>query len=199
MAINNFLSGCGDCDTNLVLGKLPVKQRCTAYAQRYSQVRGLLIKPKQAATPLDFTDAKNPTIVSGEIDNTDETGGKSKLLYGEGSIGEPDFATDDYPDRQQRDAFGTWTLEHIVKSLDDDTYAFLQKLQCGDASAFNIYYDTVGDYLYGNGSGIVLTSLRVTMPKGGGRDDKEFATIRVTWEADGDPPRANSPLPTIAG
>jgi hypothetical protein len=195
--INEFLTCPADCDTALVLGALPTKQDCTSWKQRYAQVRGLLIIPTGAAPPLDFTTPKDPTVNPGEIDNTDVTGLKSKLLFGEGEIPEPEATTDDYPNRKQRDAFKTYTLTHTIKSLDDETYEFLRLLQCGRTD-FTFMYDTVGNWLFSDAAvGISPDSVRVAFPRGGGRDDKELATITLVWEADGDPDRANSPFPAF--
>lgn len=193
MALNSFLTCPADCDTALVLGATDTNQDCTSYKQRYSQLYSLVIQPDAASAPLDWTSAPAVTEVANEIDNSDTTGNKSKRLVGEGEVPVPEKVTDEYPGRKNRTSFRTYTLTHTIKNLSDEQYDLLRQLQCG-YTGFKIWYDTVGGWIYGGANGIDISSIDVDFPKGGGRDDKELAVITITWEADGDPARGNSPF-----
>lgn len=188
MSLNTFLTCPADCDTALALGALPVNQDCTTYTQEYSQIRNLIIKPAAASSPLSWTGAPTVTAVAGEIDNSDSTGAKSKILIGEGEITAPEKIVDEYPNRKERVSFRTYTLTHTIKQLDDSTYEFLRQLQCGDTD-FTFYYDTVGGRLFGGAGGITPKMIDVDFIYSGGREDKESAQIIVTFESDGEPDR----------
>ena len=191
MSLNSFLTCPADCDTALNLGALPVNQDCTTYTQQYSQIKNLIIQPAAANAALDWSSAPTVTAAVGEIDNSDSTGAKSKILIGEGEIQAPEKQVDEYPNRKTRVNFRTYTLTHTIKQLDADTYSFLRQLQCGDTD-FTFYYDTVGGRLFGGSGGIEPKSIDVDLIYSGGREDKESANIIITWEADGEPDRGTA-------
>lgn len=190
--MNTFLTCPADCDTALVLGAIDVNQDCTSYQQKYSQVCDLIIMPDGATAPLDWTSAPTVAAVSGAVDNADTVGGKSKHLVGEGGIAAPEKIADEYPKRKTKVNFRVYTLPFVVKNLSDDQYEFLRQLQCGNTD-FKIWYANVGGHIFGGANGIDITSIDADFPLSEGRDDKESATVTVTWEADGDPERGNAP------
>lgn len=190
--MNTFLTCPADCDTALTLGAIDVNQDCTNYTQSYSQVCDLIITPDGANAPLDWTSAPTVTAVANEVDNADVAGGVSKHLVGEGGIPPPEKIIDEYPKRKSKTNTRVYTLTFTVKNLSADQYDFLRQLQCG-SDAFTVWYGDVGGYVYGGSTGIDILSIDVDFPKGEGRDDKNFATIIVTWEADGDAQRGNAP------
>ena len=192
--MNTFLTCPADCDTALILGAIDVIQDCTAYQQKYSQVCDLIITPDGATAPLDWSAAPTVTAVTGTVDNADTVGNVSKHLVGEGGIAAAEKIVDEYPKRKSKTNFRVYTLVFNVKNLSDDQYDFLRQLQCG-TDAYTIQYANVGGHIFGStdDSGIDITSIDVDFPLSEGRDDKELATITVTWEADGDPARGNAP------
>lgn len=193
MAINQFLTCPADCDTALQLGATDANQDCTSYKQRYSQIYSVIIKPTAAAAPLNWASAPAVTEVSGEIDNTNTDGTKSKRLVGEGEIPTPEKVEDEYPGRKTKTSFRTYTLNHTIKNLSDEQYDLLRQIQCG-YTGFEIWYDTVGGHIFGGANGIDISFIDVDFPKGGGRDDKALAILTIKWEADGDADRGNSPF-----
>lgn len=190
--MNSFLTCPADCDSTLTLGAIDVNQDCTSYQQKYSQICDLIIMPDGATEPLDWTGAPTVTAVTGEVDNADTVGGKSKHLVGEGGIAAPEKVVDEYPKRKTKTSFRTYTLTFVVKNLGDDQYDFLRQLQCGDTQ-FVIWYANVGGHIFGGANGVDIDSIDVDFVYSEGRDDKEQATIIITWEADGDPERGNAP------
>lgn len=190
--MNTFLTCPADCDTALTLGAIDVNQDCTNYVQKYSQVCDLIITPDGANAPLDWSSAPTVTAVANEVDNASTAGGVSKHLVGEGGIPAPEKIIDEYPKRKSKTNTRVYTLTFTVKNLSADQYDFLRQLQCG-SDAFTVQYADVGGYIYGGSTGIDILSIDVDFPKGEGRDDKNFATVIVTWEADGDAPRGNAP------
>lgn len=197
--INEWLLCPEDCGDPVTLPAISPNQLCTSYKQRYSQILGIVFVPNGATDPIDCTAADcdtAPVIVADSLDNSDVTGTKSKYVVGEGGIAVPDKIVDEYPARQARTSFRTFTITHTVKNLECDMYDFLRTLQCGDTS-FKIYYTTVGGWIFGCPDGISITSVDVDFPHGEGREDKEFATLTITFEATGDPVRYKAPKQLI--
>ncbi len=190
--MNTFLSCPATCDDELLLGAIPENQDCTSYDQEYSQISDLVIQPTGATTPFGNW-ATTPTLVSGAIDNTDELNAKCKWIVGEGGIAAPTKETTDYPKRKQKTTNRRFRLEYNIKNLSDAQYEFCRQLQCGN-TGFTFWYADLGDYIYGDATGISPDYVDCDMPSGGGRDDKAFATIIIEWDADGNPERRVSPL-----
>lgn len=190
--MNTFLTCPVDCDDTLVLGAIDVNQDCTNYPQKYSQICDLVLRPDGANAPLDWTGAPTVTAVTGEIDNADTVGGKSKHLVGEGEIQAAEKTSDEYPKRKTKVNNRLYTLPFTIKNLSDEQYEFLRQLQCG-VTAYRISYANVGGHIFGGAEGIDIDSIDVDFIYSGGRDDKEQAVITITWSADGDPDRGNAP------
>lgn len=197
MAINSFLNCDTSCDATVTLPIIPALQLCTAYPRRYSQIMGIVLQPIAGNVPFDCSAADceagtPPMVVTDEVDNTDLTGTKSKYIAGEGGIAVPDKVTDEYPGRQTRNSFRTFTLVLNVYNLECEMYELLRALQCGN-TAFKLWYYSLGGWLYGCDDGISISSIDVDFPHSEGRDDKELATITITWDADGDAARVPAP------
>lgn len=190
--MNTFLTCPADCDTALMLGAIDVNQDCTNYVQKYSQVCDLIIQPDGANAPLDWASAPTVTAVANEVDNASTAGTFSKHVIGEGGIAVPEKIIDEYPKRKTKTNFRVYTLTFVVKNLSDDQYDFLRQLQCG-SDAFKIWYANVGGHIFGGSTGIDILSIDADFPLSEGRDDKESATLTITWEADGDAQRGNAP------
>lgn len=192
MALQNFLTCPADCDTDLELGAIPEEQDCTSYPQLDSQVSDLIIIPDGASDPLDWATPSAPTVTVGGIDNTVVDNSASKRIVGEGEVPEPQEEVMEYPKNKSKVTKRTYTLNHTIKQMDDDTYELLRQLQCG-WTGFTFYYANLAGYGFGPEGGIVPTSIKVVMPLSGGRGEKQFGRITITWEADGDPARWTSP------
>ena len=190
--MNTFLTCPADCDTALVLGAIDVQQDCTTYVQKYSQVCDVILQPTAGNAAFDWTGAPTVAAVTGEIDNTDVTGTKSKHFVGEGGIAVPEKTADEYPKRKSKTNFRTYTLPFTIKNLSDAQYAALRQLQCGSTS-FRLTYANVGGHIFGGATGIELLSIDVDFPLSEGRDDKETAILTLVWEADGDADRGDAP------
>jgi hypothetical protein len=196
MAVNTFLNCPADCSTPLLIGAFDVTQDCTTYDQEYSQVCDLVIKPSTAATvPLTWATAApwNASIVANSIDNAELLGAKSKWLVGDGGVAVPEKTSQEYPKRKTGAGKRTYTLVFNIRNLSQTQYNSLRKLQCGQTD-FKFWYANVGNHIFGGAAGINPKSLDVDFPLGEGRDDLELAIITITWEADGDPDRNNSPF-----
>jgi len=193
MALQSFYSCPADCDTALNLPALAENQDCTSYDQKDSQLCDLVIVPTTASNPFDFTDPDNPTLVSGEIDNTNTDNTKTKRLVGEGGVAVPEKIVSEYPKNKSRITKRVYTVVFNVKNMSSTQYEFLRAIQCG-WTGFTFYYANLGGRLFGPDGGIEPLSVDADLPLSETRDDKEVGTITVTFEAEGDPPRANSPL-----
>ena len=198
MALNSFCSDlCPDiCTGGLSLPALPEIQDCFTTADfKESQVSDLII-----AAPAGITNPTDPTSASdwaAVIDNTDTTDAKWKHIVVEGDVAEPELVEIETPKLGTIVSKYIYTLTATVRKLDNTTYAFLKALQCGSTD-MTFVYGTVGGRLFYNGQGtpvevgISPSSVRVTFPLDGGREDVERAVITITWEADCDPDRTTN-------
>lgn len=192
MALQNFLTCPADCDTDLNLPGIPDEQDCTSYPQFDAQVCDLIIVPAPASDPLVWTDPTAPTILGGGINNTATDNSAAKRIVGEGEVPEPETEIAEYPKNKTKVVKRMYTINQTIKQMDDDTYELLRALQCG-WTGFTFYYGNLAGNGFGPVGGISPTSISVVMPLSGGRGEKQFGRISITWEADGDPPRWASP------
>ena len=184
--LNNWLSCPTDCGTVIQLPAIPNNQDCTAYNLDYSQVCGVLILPTGVALPGDW---QSPDDWNDLVDNTDTSNTAGKYLIGEGQVPEPELDEVEYPKRIKRVVNRLYRLEFEVDNLNDATYAFLQKFQCG-YTEFKFWIETVSGHLFGGSSGITPSFSDASFPLNGGRDDTMFGSLTIEFNADGDPPRA---------
>lgn len=196
--INSFTTCPADCDDNNLLPAIPAVQDCTSYEQVKSQVHTLYLRPSAGGTYAadPFTNfATTPTVTANAVDNTNADNTKSKFLVGEGGIAEPAETVLDYPMNKEKTEQLEYELVFNVKYLNDAQYAFLQQLQCGAVDIKFYYASGMGttQYVYGIQGGIVPKKVTVTFPKGGGKDDRDLAIIKIKWLATGDPDRRVNP------
>ena len=192
--MNTFLTCPADCDATFTLGAIAVDQDCTNYTQKESQVSDLVITPSTAlALPLEWGGAPTILVTEREIDNSDVLGEKSKHIVGEGGLAAPEKTVDQYPKNKSRTTKRTYTLTFNIKNMTDDQYEFLRQLQCGWTD-FVFWYATVGGRIFGGANGIEPDAIDVDFPLSEGRGDKEVAVLTLTWSADGDPDRGDSPF-----
>lgn len=192
MSLNTFLSCPDDCTTPPVLPAIPTNQDCTVYDQPYSQVCDLWLIPSGVSDILDYTDPLVPIVATDTVDNTNADNTKAKNLIGEGSVGTPELIVSEYPKRKTRVTGRTYTLTFRLKNMASTINDLLDKLQCGDTK-FTFYYANVGGFIFGGPGGISPASIDVQRPLDGGRDDKMYADVIITWDADGDPKRYSNP------
>ena len=186
--MNSFLT-CPDCGDDFSLGVIDVDQDCTLYEQKYSQPCGFIILPDEAPLPADWTSAASWATV---LDNNIVGTSKGKYIVGEGEIQAPDGDLTEYPKRRRRVTSREYTADLAVKNLSDAQYELLRQLQCGWVG-FRVWIETVGERLLGGPNGIDPDTITVAFLYSGGRNDKEEAVITITYESDGDPPRADVP------
>ena len=215
MATNRFYSCPADCDEALLFPALPQDPYCTL-APDYSQVAALFIAPCESEDPFVFNPYVPPVVdppaaaipanvglSSTAIDNTNTDNTTPRQIVVQGSVSEHEPTIYDGPFRRQLISNRAYTLEFIIPIPDQATYEFLRSLQCNPR--FRFWYQDIADWLHGpvaeatddDLGGIIPTLVNVQMPKGGGRDDLQTATIILSWDAprSGEPPRWKSPLP----
>jgi len=197
--INSFTTCPADCDDDNLLPAIPAIQDCADYEQVRSQIHTLYIRPQaggvSSADP--FTNfATTPTATASAIDNTSVNNTKAKFLVGEGGITEPGEVVLQYPMLQDKVTERDYQLVFNVKNLVQAQYDFLLQVQCGNIDLSFYYASGMGttQWVYGKQGGIVPTKVSVTFPKGGGRDDRDIAIIKLDWKATGDPDRRVNPI-----
>lgn len=182
----NDWCSCPDiCTGVLTLKTLPVDQDCIAWLPLKSQVCGIVLAPAAAGVPVDWTLAPDWATF---IDNTDVLNANGKYLVGIGGIPAAEKTVTPFPKAQERVTNREYTLTFNVPNLPEETYDFLIDLQCGDAS-LQMWYQSVGGWIYGGPDGIDLKSIDVDFPKGEGAEDFDQAVITMTFDACSDPPR----------
>jgi len=197
--INSFTTCPEDCDDNNLLPAIPVIQDCADYEQVRSQIHTLYLMPQVGGTSSadPFTNfATTPTATASAINNANTDNTKAKFLVGEGGIAEPGEVVLDYPMLQTKVTERDYSLLFTVKNLVQAQYDFLLQLQCGNIDITLYYASGMGttQWVYGKQGGIVPTKVSVTFPKGGGKDDRDVAVIKLEWKAKGDPDRRINPI-----
>lgn len=197
MSLNNFLTCPADCDSPPTLPAIPADQSCTAYDQKYSQICGVYIIPEDATDILDYTVPTAPVVATSTVDNTNTDNTKAKYVVGEGGVPAPEVIVGEYPKRKTRVTDRIYTLTMRVKNTAATLNSFFDILQCGDTN-FTFYFENIGGFIFGGYSGgapggIIPDSIDIQRPLDGGRDDKMYTDIVITWTADGDPKRYPNP------
>ena len=189
---NQSLTFCLDnCATGtVILPELNPAPECISGDVRFSQVCSVIIKPQAVAPPADWT---SPADWAPLIDNTDTTGAFAKRFILEGGLDEPEVTTRDLPKRQTKTISKLFTLTGDIVFLDDLWYEFHRYLECGDTQ-FDIWFETVGGWLFGGPNGLEVSSMDSTLILGSGRDDVELTRFVTTWEDNGSPDRTASPF-----
>jgi hypothetical protein len=189
---NDFNAICPDlCAGNVDLPALDADQDCLAFTLRRSQICGLYFFPSGASDPTDWSMAADWTSA---IDNTDTMNSAGKYLVVEGELPAPEKVTVDLPKNKQKTSTRRYTITATCRNLTATNYAFLKALQCGD-SDIQIYYETVGGWVFGqkDGASIEVDSIDVDFVYGGGRDDNELANIIIQFSGEVDPERIANP------
>jgi hypothetical protein len=197
--INSFTTCPADCATDNLLPAILAIQDCASYEQVKSQVHTLYIMPQVGgvASADPFTNfATTPTATAGAVVNTNTDNTKAKFLVGDGGVGEPTEVVLDYPMNQEKVIERDYPLTFNIRNLSAAQYDLLKKIQCGNTD-FTFYYASgmsTTQWVYGKQGGIVPKKVTVTFPKGAGKDDRDFAVIKINWLATGDPDRRVNPL-----
>jgi hypothetical protein len=200
----NIFIDCGSCASPVTLPALPADPCCIT-PPGYSQISTLIITPCGAEDPF-VLETGDVVLVPGEIDNTNADGTKSKMLIGQGGIGDHEPTIYDGPFRKQIVSNRTYSMEFEVSLGDAAAYDFLLRLQCNFQN-FRFWYQDLAGWLYGTVNaalatdfgGITPSFVNVQMPKGAGRDDLGTANVLSNWEAETDPVRYLSPLAIDCG
>ena len=140
--------------------------------------------------------ATTPTATALAINNTSVNNTKAKFVVGEGGVAEPGEVVLQYPLLQDKVTERDYQLVFNIKNLVQAQYDFLLQLQCGNIDITFYYASGMGttQWVYGRQGGIVPTKVSVTFPKGGGRDDRDLAIVKIDWKATGDPDRRINPI-----
>lgn len=197
--INSFTTCPADCDDDNLLPAIAAIQDCPSYEQVKSQVHTLYLMPQVAGVSSadPFTNfATTPTATASAIDNTATSNLKAKFLVGDGGVAEPAETVLDYPMNQEKVIERLYSLVFNIRNLSQAQYDFLLQVQCGNTDIPFYYASGMGttQWVYGKQGGIAPKKVTVTFPKGAGKDDRDFATIKIDWLATGDPDRRVNPL-----
>jgi hypothetical protein len=173
-----------------------------------SQIWGLVVSPCGTADdPFEIVSpAVIPTLVSGAIDNDAADNTKSRVLVGIGGVAEHEAEIYEGPLRRDLVTNRIYTLTHEIPLGDPLTYNFLRLFQ-RNYLQFRFWYIDLANLLYGtvlastvttSYGGIIPTAVNVQFPKDSARDARNVATLSITFEADVEPPRYDSPLTPAA-
>lgn len=189
--MNNLLSCPADCDTDLLLPAITEEQDCTNYEQYNSQISDLYIIPN-AASDIFASWSSTPTLVSGAIDNANTDNTKAKWVVGIGNVPPPEKETTPYPKKKSKVSNRIFTLELRVPNMTTAQREFLRKFQCG-WTGFTFYYADLSGFVYGKAGGLAPKEIDVDFPAEGDNASKQYAIVRLVWEADADPERRTNP------
>lgn len=179
------------CDTGITYVAIPALQNCVL-APKLSQVSDLYIKPTGAADAFTYG-VGNPTLSSGNLDNTAGDNTKTIWVVGKGGIAEPETSVYEGAKGKSITTKRRYRLEFEVNVREESMYNLVRQFQCGD-TAFTFRYGDRGDFLYGGPSGINPVFTDGILSKGAGDEDNQFGSIIIEFETtNGDPPRDINP------
>lgn len=183
-----------DCVTTDVFVEIETVNPDCPPPPKQSEITDLfLMHPTKGIAPADWTLAAGVGNWNDVIDNADITETKVKRLTVSGTIAEPDRTEVEMTNFKTFFGKGTYTLEATIKSLPDKLRDFLRKFQCGTIAPV-FWYKDAGGFMYGANEGICSLSAIPTFPHEAGRDSYTSAILRITWEAQTDPERIDSPI-----
>ena len=156
---------------------------------RLSQIGGLLIIPKAAPLPDDWTSEYDVTASATNTVTDNYTG---RFLVGKGAMPAPADNTIVLGRVNKILASSTYTVTVEVLLGCPAKFTFLAALK-GNWKGFTFWPYTIGETLIGGAAGITPSYVSVAMPLGGGRTDVETATITIEFRAKGEPPRSVVP------
>jgi hypothetical protein len=193
---NRFLLCPADCDEGLQLGPLDDVQDCTDYPLYESQICDLIIMPNTATTnPFTWADASPYECVVDleQIVNSSIDGLFSKKFSGIGGVPDPELIRANYPKKKSKVTGRTYTLTFDVLNVTDDQYFTLRQLQCG-WTGFHFWFVTLGGFIFGGEFGIEPKDVDATFPHDAADGAYDKCTVKIIWEADGDPDRNHTPF-----
>lgn len=189
---NNFIVCPNDCDTPLAVAVENVDPSCPPAPTLAEIDTLLLMHPTLGVPPTDWAVAGAGGWAD-VIDNSDLTDVKIKQLSVIGTIAAPERPEIIMPAQTKIQGVGTYSARFEVRSLSDGIYDYLQKLQCGGVKP-NIWYTSLGGYMYGQNDGIETTSITVNFIKESGEEAYDYAEILIEWRSKTDPLRIDNPL-----
>lgn len=165
------------CD-DFALPVFPDNQDCTTYAQKRSQVCGLIILPDGATPPDDWTMISG---WAGVIDNSDTTGASARYITGVGAFLPKEVITVNLAGgRHISNADRGYTLTLSISNMDAGHMEFGRKLQ-RNLKNFSVWIQTVGDRLIGGDYGIKPFYVNAEFPFGQGGNDREQITVAMDF------------------
>ena len=195
MALNNVFSiDCGtiSCATGNLGAIEELDPKCPLKIDRSEINYLLLMHPTLGVAPTDWAVAGAGGWAD-VIDNTDATDVKVKRIP---VIGDKPAET--RADIQSTDGVilkgeGTYTLNITIVDLPPLLYDYLRKVQCGKVIPI-VWYEDRGGNMFGQNDGIQTNSVVVNFIKDRGDDAYNRAELIITFTADTDPDRIDSPL-----
>ena len=190
---NDFNITCPeDCVVNPFTAVETIDKDCQPLPSQAEITDIILGHPEDAVPPADWTVAGAGGWAD-VIDNASAGGIKLKRFLVSGSIGEPERTAIEMSAFRKVNGVATYTIEAIFKSIPPLTYDFLRALQCGVLKP-KLWYIDAGGKMYGKNDGIETSDVSVVFPHELGKDSYSFATLRLSWEAQTDPDRIDSPI-----
>ena len=190
--VNEFIVCPNDCDTPLAIAVETIDPSCPPAPTQSEIDTLLLMHPTIGVAPADWTVAGAGGWAD-VIDNSDLTDVKVKQFSVIGSVAEPERTEVEMPSQTTVSVIATYTATFQLRSLPDNIYLYLQKLQCSNIKP-TIWYTSLGGYMYGSEGGIQTTSITVNFTKEAGAEAYDGANIIITWRAQTDPVRIDNPL-----
>lgn len=187
--MNQFLTCPDDCDEAVLLPALATDPDCDVYDLYSSQIKDLVILPKGATGPTDWTAVADWTAV---VDNTATDNSKAKRLVGIGSLPVPEKTKVTLHAGKQRTRYRTFTLTFTILDVSEANYAFAQKLQCG-STQFKLWIGNES-HLFGGQDGIQPFESDADLPLEEAFEETEKIVVTMVFRADGNPARTANPF-----
>lgn len=137
----------------------------------------VIILPEGVTPPADWTSS---TDWEGVLANDDTANAYGKYLMGIGSLPQPEEFSQRVVDGVEVVFLKEYTLDFKVNTLTDQTYSFLQALQCNPVN-YTMWFYTMGGYLHGGATGVQPNFTNVNFEYSEGKASVVTATVNMRW------------------
>lgn len=187
-----------DCGADCTPLNLPALPGTTCEVLNPSEIFALIVEGT-APGPADATLGADWAT---KIDQADTTGAKMKVLFGVGSIAEPERTSRTTARFKPQTSSVVRVLTFTIYSVADPlVYNFLRTLQCGKSAPRVYAVNMAGNMLYQKmptttpDTGIPVLAWDVSFPYDEGREGVERAVVKITFENNlTDPDKAKIPI-----
>lgn len=187
--IYNYTYCNAECDATLIATPKP----CAKVKIDFSQIQGVIIIPKAAPKPSDWTTREG---WEGVIINDDATGNFGKYIPVRSALPVPEKVVISLPRSNRKIHKRDYTLIGELDGLSDVMYKALQSMQHRDYRnpSYSLWFETVSGWLYGGANGIQIESDNAELPLSPERSATVIGRLIFKFSSNADIERTRSKI-----